>query len=85
MTKEDEEQEKRSRLVWTPFQKDDQDLRKYNREIATPEMLKGINGELQHGRNAKALARLRITRRPVPGRNASCVTRPRGGTTPWHC
>jgi hypothetical protein len=58
MTKQDEEQEKDRVAGLTPFQKD-QELRKHNREIATLEMLKGINtGELYTWTGKyKALAR----------------------------
>jgi len=58
LTKEEEEIEKKRVAGLTPFQKD-QELRKYNREIARLETLKGINtGELYswNGRY-KALAR----------------------------
>jgi hypothetical protein len=55
-TQEEEEKERVAKL--TPFQKD-QELRQYNREIATLEMMKGINtGELYTWTGKyKALAR----------------------------
>jgi len=58
MSKEEEEQEKVRVAALTPFQKD-QELRKYNREIARYSMLRGINnGELYTWSGKyKALAR----------------------------